>query len=223
MAGRYGPLRMASCKLTQEECFDHPYLALLDLRTGWNQGTATLGRGTLTLYCNSQATACLRLIPAVLHLSNLREVVFDLAGENLERDHLNCLQQCPLLERVSVSYHGNVDLGQNFPEGEHLSFCGVLLTFGGITCRRIFRLLKIREFFYCLLYLETKFRRVFRKFTYNCEGCHGHVQYDKDIVMRRPCTPNEPFMVPRAQDVQIVSHHTRSIGGCTSSVPEWIM
>jgi hypothetical protein len=58
--------------------------------------------------------------PALPLFSNLRKLTANWRGDGLERPHLNCLKDVPLLEHLSVTYSGTVDLGPNFPEGECL-------------------------------------------------------------------------------------------------------
>jgi hypothetical protein len=79
-----------------------------------------------TTYTLQGIPACL-LGPALPLFSNLRKFTARWRGDGLERTHLNCLKDVPLLEHLSVTYCGNVDLGPEFPEGKACSSIVVLL------------------------------------------------------------------------------------------------
>jgi hypothetical protein len=72
------------------------------------------------LKSNVQIGTASLLAPALPLFRNLRSISGFWNGEGLERTHLNSLQNCPLLETLSVMYYGHVDLGPQFPEGDIL-------------------------------------------------------------------------------------------------------
>ncbi len=69
--------------------------------------------------CKLQVSVASLLAPALPLFSNLKKLEASWDAHGLGRSHLSCLQHCPLLEILNVTYYGrHIDLGPNFPEGE---------------------------------------------------------------------------------------------------------
>jgi hypothetical protein len=67
-----------------------------------------------------QVSTASLLAPVLPLFRNLKIIRGYWKGDGLARTHLNALQNCPLLETLSVMYYGHVDLGPHFPEGDIL-------------------------------------------------------------------------------------------------------